>query len=953
MLGMLRVLLGMVLTISAFQNCSKVAFEQMDQASTLGDDSAPGTCGTQPILCETSQGTGYLQCDDSSGTPVIGECALNSCKSPGLQVVDGKCVSGTSFINMTIDGAKSARVLPNRSYSLLITVSQAVLETTKLTKKSGSCMAQAQYSPFRTGLTSGSELSVGLNSWSVSQIVGQALSGCEWELCAETKQGQRSCVDLSAALCQPGQQFGSCTASDGSAGTLTCRADGLGQTCNPNPTPNGSCNFNGAVVAHGTSTRAYQSSSVAFGSNCQQQDRTCTNGVLSGSYGHSSCQVNPAQDCFVGATRIVHNSSIRTYQSAVVPSGSQCNFQDRVCYNGSLSGSFAETSCRVEQSNSCFFNGREIVSGGSMTAYESSSVPFGSSCNPQTRFCQNGVLSGSFTATSCTPQPARACEFNGSFIAHGSNRLAYEAATVPFGQTCRSQTRTCNNGNLDGGYAFSSCQTAPPLNCQLDGATILHGGSIDAFRSKTVGFGLICDRITRTCNNGVLSGSSDYQFKDCRVDDPVNCTFAGNPVANGASVTAYQTSSVAYDQTCLPEQRLCTNGILSGSYVNANCSPVQPRKCSFNGVEYNHNDTVRAYQTSSVGFDQTCAEETRRCLDGTWTGSYGFASCTVNQPSSCQFNNQTIAHGAKQVAFFTANVAIPNQCASQERNCYNGILSGSYNFASCSATCQASPTGEQSGIENNRKVLTDCACALTKDNSWTPQGLDSTGRACFKKVTNECVDGYMYDAASNSCVLKPPVKTYNRWCATKDDGSKFWTVANVIQPNSGCYHQDDGKWYAHGQTTRWGSDHTIQCFSSDSPIDDSLCVNPINVQAGCFVNKKTPSFTGNPCSESAAVSIHNATITFTVGEKLVGGGNTSTSYIFENSSEWIIQWSVSGGSGVCESGTRPDMCRVRTGWGIWPVTVTVKVTNKSTGKTYGPIQIEGQSEFVQEGSDYL
>lgn len=52
-----------------------------------------------------------------------------------------------------------------------------------------------------------------------------------------------------------------------------------------------SCTFNGTSVASGSSVTAYQSSSVAAGSQCVSQSRTCTNGTLSGSYQYASCSV--------------------------------------------------------------------------------------------------------------------------------------------------------------------------------------------------------------------------------------------------------------------------------------------------------------------------------------------------------------------------------------------------------------------------------------------------------------------------------------------------------------------------------------------------------------------------------------------------------------------------------------------------------------------------------------
>jgi len=52
-----------------------------------------------------------------------------------------------------------------------------------------------------------------------------------------------------------------------------------------------SCLFNGFSIPSGNTVTAYQASSVISPATCQSQVRTCTNGVLSGSYAYSSCTV--------------------------------------------------------------------------------------------------------------------------------------------------------------------------------------------------------------------------------------------------------------------------------------------------------------------------------------------------------------------------------------------------------------------------------------------------------------------------------------------------------------------------------------------------------------------------------------------------------------------------------------------------------------------------------------
>lgn len=112
---------------------------------------------------------------------------------------------------------------------------------------------------------------------------------------------------------------------------------------------------------------------------------------------------------------------------------------------------------------SCSFNGSSVGHGASITAYQSSSVAAGQSCVPQLRICNNGTLSGSYAYVSCSPVAVQtaSCSFSGTPVASGASVIAYESSSVPYGQTCVSQQRTCANGSLSGSYANATCLIAP------------------------------------------------------------------------------------------------------------------------------------------------------------------------------------------------------------------------------------------------------------------------------------------------------------------------------------------------------------------------------------------------------------------------------------------------------------------------------------------------------------
>ena len=101
-----------------------------------------------------------------------------------------------------------------------------------------------------------------------------------WSACANSQQSRTvSCI--SSTNTTVADSF--CTASKPAAS----------QSCTTS-TSSQSCTFNNQIVAHGASVTAYQASSVPAGQSCASQQRTCTNGTLSGIYAHATCSVTQA-----------------------------------------------------------------------------------------------------------------------------------------------------------------------------------------------------------------------------------------------------------------------------------------------------------------------------------------------------------------------------------------------------------------------------------------------------------------------------------------------------------------------------------------------------------------------------------------------------------------------------------------------------------------------------------
>lgn len=104
------------------------------------------------------------------------------------------------------------------------------------------------------------------------------------------------------------------------------------------------------------------------------------------------------------------------------------------------------------------------------------------------------------------------CTFDDQTLMNGESIEAFRESTVPIGEPCESERRSCNsNGHLSGSYQFSYCAVARPKACLFNGKTLLDGESTEAFLNSTEPVGGECSREIRVCNDGILSGSAKYE----------------------------------------------------------------------------------------------------------------------------------------------------------------------------------------------------------------------------------------------------------------------------------------------------------------------------------------------------------------------------------------------------------------------------------------------------------
>lgn len=220
--------------------------------------------------------------------------------------------------------------------------------------------------------------------------------------------------------------------------------------------------------------------------------------------------------------------SVTGYDKALVGLDEECKPVPLVCDNGKLIGGAKYQTCQRRQPNNCVAPwGESIAHGQGRIAFGLESVPFGTICPQENRVCFDGKLSGTALYQSCTTQPPLSCVLPwGGTVPHSTQVLAFSHQQVPFGQNCENQKefRYCQNGTLTGSFSYNSCSSAPPRNCVTPwGSQIQHGQSAPAYLRQNVPNGQSCtgggNFEQRLCNDGTLGGS--FGNASCYVLPPI------------------------------------------------------------------------------------------------------------------------------------------------------------------------------------------------------------------------------------------------------------------------------------------------------------------------------------------------------------------------------------------------------------------------------------------------
>ena len=104
--------------------------------------------------------------------------------------------------------------------------------------------------------------------------------------------------------------------------------------------------------------------------------------------------------------------------------------------------------------------------------------------------------------------------------------------------------------------------------------------------------------------------------------------FTSGLVDHGQAVTAWMAPAVAWNETCLSEERVCDDGVLAGTYAAPTCMVEQALACSLPwGGTIGHAQSVTAYQAALVPFEAECVSQARSCVNGELSGGWTIQAC--------------------------------------------------------------------------------------------------------------------------------------------------------------------------------------------------------------------------------------------------------------------------------------------------------------------------------------
>lgn len=393
-------------------------------------------------------------------------------------------------------------------------------------------------------------------------------------------------------------------------------------------------------------------------------------------------------------------------------------------------------------------------------------------------------------STSCTGMPAAGYPFNLYDRKNGSARLLYNSVSGTQGMFSDGAFKHLDSTGDDVVDCVNSGDpSAPSYKCPIrvdltwkpicanptcNPALIQILGKFRVFR-KDAGSSTSTTGTSVTIADSYNISMITSAFSDCQTPWRTILT-------SGSSLTAYryETSNCAAPNV---ESRVCSRGLLSGSFTYKRCGCLAPW-----GTLVNVGSSISVWNYSTPPTSTLCASVSQTCQS---SGSFTPASTYTNESCTnlgCSIWGTTVAHGASVTAYSGPNHASDCNLIAQSRTCTAGVLSGTYTNQSCalSGLCPL-PWGGSIAVGAsvtaylNQRQSPTCSSSQTRTclagpalsgshtfSSCTPCAgyLDTSNNSCWyfgtfnQSCTDVCathggvVNNYINDAGSSGKVTK-------------------------------------------------------------------------------------------------------------------------------------------------------------------------------------------------------
>ena len=338
------------------------------------------------------------------------------------------------------------------------------------------------------------------------------------------------------------------------------------------------------------------------------------------------------------------------------------------------------------------------------------------------------------------PNPATVTAACTNSVMVGSNTpptttFTVSPSPVPYGGTTTITWSSTNATSCTAGGPWSN------LTSPLSGTTVSSTLTADAtFTFQCTGPG----------------GTSPVQSVTVPVGPPTtsSCPLPwGGTIANGSSVTAYQSSTVVPPASCVSQARTCTNGVLSGTYTNKTCAVGQPAPtvtltASPNPIANGGRSTLTwsstdatsctaggpwstSGQLSGSGLTDPLTTDTTFTLQCTGPGGTSpvqSVTITVGAPSACPLPwGGGLPSGSSVTAYQASTVVAPASCVPETRTCTNGELNGTYTNKTCAVVEPPTVTFSSSPNPIDPGQSTKLTWSSTNATSCTGTGFSTGG----------------------------------------------------------------------------------------------------------------------------------------------------------------------------------------------------------------------------------